>query len=98
MCRLFAGIKNILVGAADAQIGKAMVAARINAFAMYDPSAGSNSSGVGVDDLPHGGTLFLKLNLHKIALVHQLLGYQLNVALLDADVVVLKNVLHYFAK
>ena len=95
---LFAGISNILVGAADAQIGKAMVAAHINAFAMYDPSAGSNSSGVGADDLPHGGTLFLKLNLQKIALVHQMLGYNLNVVHLDADVVVFRNVLHYFAK
>ena len=87
------------MGAADAQIGKAMVVARINAFAMYDPSAGSNSSGgVGADDLPHGGTLFLKLNLQKIALVHQMLGYNLNVVHLDADVVVFRNVLHYFAK
>ena len=87
------------MGAADAQIGKAMVAARINSFAMYDQAAGRNSSdGVGADHLPWGGDLFYKINLQKVALVELLLGFELNVLLLDADVVVLRNALHYFAK
>ena len=87
------------MGAADAQIGKAMVGARINSFAMYYQAAGRNSSdGVGADHLPWGGDLFYKINLQKVALVQLLLRFELNVLLLDADVVVLRNALHYFAK
>ena len=86
-----------MVGAADAQIGRAMVAARINSFAMYS-QAECNNSGDGADNLPWGGDLFYKMNLQKVALVQQLLQCELNVVLLDADVVILRNVLHYFAK
>lgn len=98
-CVVFAGMHNILVGAVDAKVGKEMVAAHINSFAMYNQAAVRNHSGTGtVDDIPWGGDLFFKLNLQKIAAVQLLLGFELSVVLLDADVVILRNVLPYFAK
>lgn len=50
---------NILVGAMDAQIGKALVDAGINSFAMYNVNEGH--SGVGNDHLQWGGASFHKM-------------------------------------
>lgn len=50
---------NILVGAMDAKIGKALVDAGINSFAMYDVNEGH--SGVGNDHLQWGGASFHKM-------------------------------------
>ena len=94
---VFAGIQNILLGAMDAQIGKEMVAARINSFSMYERT-GNQSGGVGASHLAWGGESFHKMGRQKITLARLFLGFELNLLLVDVDVVILRNVMHYFAK
>ncbi len=79
----------------DLQIGRAMVAAGINSFAMYD---NGNHSGVGSNHLAWGGESFHKMGRQKITLARLFLGCKLNLLLVDADVVILRNVMHYFER
>ncbi|KAG2482950.1 hypothetical protein HYH03_018175 [Edaphochlamys debaryana] len=90
------GLVNYLVGAMDAQIGKALVAGGVPCFAMFE--TGRNHSGVGEDHLAWGGKEFHKMGRQKISLAQLFLSLQLDLLLVDADVMLLGDVMAYFAK
>ncbi|GFR49885.1 hypothetical protein Agub_g11989 [Astrephomene gubernaculifera] len=90
------GLRNFLVGAMDAQIGREMVAAGVPCFAMFQ--SGSNHSGVGSDHLQWGGEAFHKMGRQKITLAQLFLGLGLDLLLVDADVILLGDVMEYFGR
>lgn len=89
------GIKNILVGAMDEDIGRELVRQGINSFAMYELKE-KNATGVGSDHLAWGGESFHKMGRLKIGLAKTFLSYELNLLLVDVDVMILRNVMAYF--
>jgi hypothetical protein len=88
------GIKNILVGAMDQDIGRELVKEGINSFAMYELKKKNGT--VGSDHLAWGGEGFHKMGRLKIGLAQTFLSYELNLLLVDVDVMILRNVMKYF--
>lgn len=92
------GMSNFLVGAMDRQIAVELVGRGLPCFAMYDVASGANHSGVGSDHLQWGGESFHKMGRQKINLAKLFLGLGLDLLLVDVDIVLLGDVMKYFAR
>ena len=58
----------------------------------------NSTDGVGGDHLAWGGESFHKMGRLKIGLAGTFLGFNLHLLLVDVDVVILRNVMDYFAR
>eukprot|EP00192_Tetraselmis_astigmatica_P008881 CAMPEP_0117652350 /NCGR_PEP_ID=MMETSP0804-20121206/2579_1 /TAXON_ID=1074897 /ORGANISM="Tetraselmis astigmatica, Strain CCMP880" /LENGTH=607 /DNA_ID=CAMNT_0005458389 /DNA_START=187 /DNA_END=2010 /DNA_ORIENTATION=+ len=90
------GISNYLVGAMDHDIGRKLVAAGIQSFAMYGEDS-HTIDGLHTGAFVWGGDHFHKMGRQKIGLAKTFTNFGLDLMLCDVDVVWIKDPTHYIS-
>lgn len=87
------GMDNYLVGAMDERLARDLHARGIQFFVMYD--ANETHTGLGHDHLAWGSESFHKMGRQKITLAKTFMDMGVSILLIDADFVLLRNVVDY---